>query len=45
MLGIISGRTSNIGEEICVCFIDWQKAFDRVKSTKLMEILKKTVID
>jgi hypothetical protein len=33
------------GEEICVCFIDWQKAFDCVKWTKLMEILKKTGID
>jgi hypothetical protein len=35
----------DIGEEICVCFIDWQKAFDRVKWTKLMEILKKPGID
>jgi hypothetical protein len=40
MLRIISERTSDIGEEICVCFIDWQKAFDRVRWTKLMEILK-----
>jgi hypothetical protein len=31
-----------MGEEICICFIDWQKAFDRVKWTKLMVILKKT---
>jgi hypothetical protein len=37
--------TFDIGEEICICFIDWQKAFDRVKWTKLMEILKKTGID
>jgi hypothetical protein len=35
----------DIGEEICVCFIDWQEAFDRVKWTKLMEILKKTGIN
>jgi len=28
-----------------VCFIDWQKAFDRVNWTKLMQILKKIVID
>jgi len=26
-------------------FIDWQKAFDRVNWTKLMQILKGTVID
>jgi hypothetical protein len=45
MLRIISERTLYIGEEICVCFIDWQKAFDRVKWTNLMEILKKTGID
>ena len=29
----------------CICFIDWQKAFDRVKWTKLMQILKRTGID
>jgi len=30
---------------LCVCFIDWQKAFDRVNWTKLMQILKGTGID
>jgi hypothetical protein len=45
MLGIISERTLDISEEICICFIDRQKAFDRVKWTKLMKILKKTGID
>jgi hypothetical protein len=30
ILRIISERTLDIGEEICICFIDWQKAFDRV---------------
>ena len=29
----------------CVCFIDWQKVFYRVNWTKLMQILKGTVID
>ena len=29
-----------IEAELCVCFIDWQKAFDRVNWTKLMQILK-----
>jgi retron-type reverse transcriptase len=42
MMRIISERTLDIGEEICVCFIDWQEAFDRVKWIKLMEILKKS---
>jgi hypothetical protein len=35
----------DIGEKFCICFIDWQKEFDRVKWTKLIEILKKTCID
>jgi len=34
-----------IDEELSVCFIDWQKAFDRVNWTKLMQILKETGID
>jgi hypothetical protein len=33
------------GEELCACFIGWQKAFDRVNWTKLMQILKGTGID
>jgi len=28
MLRIISERTLEIDEELCICFIDWQKAFD-----------------
>jgi len=28
MLRMISERTLEIEEELCVCFIDWQKAFD-----------------
>ena len=45
MLRIISERTLEIDEELRVCFIDWQKAFDRVNWTKLMQILKGTGID
>jgi hypothetical protein len=45
MLRIISERTLEIDEELCVCFIDWNKAFDRVNRTKLMQILKGTGID
>jgi hypothetical protein len=30
MLRIISERTLGIDAELCVCFIDWQKASDRV---------------
>jgi hypothetical protein len=40
MLRIISERTLDIDEESCACFIDRQKACDRVNWTKLMQILK-----
>jgi hypothetical protein len=40
MLRIISERTSDIGEEICICFIDWQKAFNRVKCTQFKGDIK-----
>jgi len=45
MLRIISEQTLEVDEELCVCYIDWQKAFDRVNWTKLMQILKETGID
>jgi len=45
MLTIISERTSEIDAEMCVYFIDWQKAFDRVNWAKLMQILKETDTD
>jgi hypothetical protein len=44
MLRIMSERTLNIDEELCACFIDWQKAFDRVNCIKLMQILKRNCI-
>jgi len=28
MLRIISERSLEIDEELCVCFVDWQKEFD-----------------
>jgi hypothetical protein len=40
MLKIISERTLETAEELGVCFIDWQKAFDRVNWTKLIQIQK-----
>ena len=42
---IIAERTLERDEELCVCFVDWQKAFDRVNCTKLMQILKRIGID
>jgi len=45
MLRIIAERTLELDEGLCVCFIDWQKAFHRVSWTTLMLILKRTGID
>jgi hypothetical protein len=45
MQRIKSERTLEVDEELSVCFIDWQKAFDRVNWPKLMQILKETCID
>ena len=42
---IIAERTLEIDEELWICFIDWQKAFDRVNWTKLMQIRKISGID
>ena len=42
---ITAERSLEIDEELCICFIDWQKAFDRVNWTKLMQILKISGID
>jgi len=45
MLRRISECTLDIFGELCACFVDWPKAFDHVKWTKLMQILKETSID
>jgi hypothetical protein len=45
MLRIISEGTLDIEEEMCRCFIDWQREFGRVKWTKLLHILKVTGVD
>jgi len=45
MIRIIAERTLEKDEELCIFFMDWQKAFARVNWIKLMHILKRTVID
>jgi hypothetical protein len=45
MLRIISERNLDINEEMCACFKDWQKAFDHINWSKLMQILKGIGID
>jgi hypothetical protein len=34
--------TLDMDDELSACFIDWKKAFDHVKWTTLMQILKGT---
>jgi hypothetical protein len=36
----ISKQTLELDQKLRACFIDWQKAFDRVSWTKLIQILK-----
>ena len=45
MIRIIAEWTLKIDEELCICFIHWQKAFDCVNWTKLMQILRRSGID
>jgi hypothetical protein len=45
VLIISSERTFDMNEELCACFVDWMKAFDRVNWTKLILISKRTSID
>ena len=45
MMRIIAERTLEIDEKLCICFIDWQKVFDHVNWTKLVQILKRSGID
>ena len=36
---ITSERVLDVKEEMCLCLVDWQKTFDGVNETKLLEIL------
>ena len=45
IMRIKAERTLEIDGEMCICFIDWEKAFYHVNWTKLMPILKISGID
>ena len=45
LMRIRAERTLETDEELCVLFIEWQKAFEHINWTKLMQILKRTGID
>ena len=40
LMRFISERVLDVKEEMSLCFIDWQKAFDRVDWTKFLEMLR-----
>jgi hypothetical protein len=41
----MSELTSDIDQEACTCFINWQKAFDHANWARLLQILKNVSID
>ena len=45
MLRVISERVLGVNQAVCICFIDWQKAFDRVNWEKLISILNEIGIN
>ena len=41
----ICERALEVGKEVFICFIDYTKAFDQVKHSKIMECLKEIGVD
>ena len=45
VMRILCERRLEFNEELFICFVDFEKAFDRVEWTKLLEILEKIGVD
>ena len=44
-VGLLTERSIQHGQDICVCFVDYEKAFDRVDWKKLMHALRRIEVD
>ena len=45
VMRILCERRLEFNEELFICFVDFEKAFDRVRWTKLLEILEQIGVD
>ena len=45
VMRVLCERSLEHGNEMYICFVDFEKAFDRVNWTKMMEILKEIEVD
>ena len=45
LMRIVSERVFDVKGEMCLCYIIWQKAFDRVDWTKVLEMLQNITVN
>ena len=45
VMRMLSDRSLEHGKDLYICYIDFEKAFDRVRWDKMMEILKELSVD
>ena len=45
MLRVLEERSLQRGKDLCICFVDYEKAFDRVDWRKMMWMLKYIGVD
>src|SRR2546426_9445769 len=45
ILRMLCERSLELDNEVFVCFVDFEKAFDRVNLVKLLEVLKRIGVD
>ena len=44
-LRVLTERSCEIGKDVYICFVDYEKAFDRVDWKKLMKALRRVGVD